>query len=82
MRDLRSHFDRAHLELLYLWRLVVLVVSLLISVFLHLLRDKIIDLQFGLIIEALTHLGQTFIAYLSFKQIVARSVLLMKYTSH
>lgn len=82
MRGLRFHFDRAHLELLYLWRLVILIISLLLSFFLHLLRHKIINLQFGLIVKALTHLVQTFMACLSFKQVVARPILLMKHTSH
>ena len=82
MRGPRSHFDGAHLELLYLWRLIIPVIPLPLSVFLHLLCDKIINLQFRLIMKALTNLARTFMAYLSFNQIVTRSILLMKYTSH
>lgn len=82
MRGLGFHFDGAHLELLYLWRLVVLIISPLYSIFLHLLRNKIINLQFRLINQALTHLVQTFMANLSFNQIVARPVLLVENTSH
>ena len=82
MRGFRFHFDGAHLELLYFRRLIVLIISPLYSVFIHLLCNKIINLQFCLINQALTHLVQTFMADLSFNQIVARPVLLMENTAH